>query len=229
MYYDHSGYPSSWQRTRFQLYAVYSHDHNCFLYVHHDKNIVLSVQTLLGSKLFTWVYELIIPEYAEVTISNSAPDCWTLSATTSRPSPLTYQTHYEHIKSIDCTNINILGEISGIDRRDNTKDSPDIKKLCTWASFIGWNVMRLRDFQSVTDEILARVMMAKNLHHTSDLLDNDVFIVSSKIYEILHSHDDVEQATQALIPLLETIKNSTMINTHRFWTNDIEQWFPRHR
>jgi hypothetical protein len=230
MYYEHSGYPPNWNGPQHrQLYAVYSYDHDCFLYLHHDKSVALTVQTLLGSKLFTWVYELRMPEFAETTITNFNCTNWTLSIYGDRPSPLKYQTHYEHITMIDCTNVNILGEISGIDQRTLPDESEDLKKIKNWAWFIGWNVMKLNGFHSITDEILTRVMMAKNLHCTTDLLENDIFIETSKIYEILHSHDDIDLATQTITPLLTKIEQSTMINTFRFWHKDIKQWFPRHR
>ena len=199
MFYSHTGHPVSWTPAQPRIYALFCTQNDCFLYVNHDLDIVRSVQTLLVSKLPTWIYELWIPgEPVPVTIDNSCCERWTLPARADRPNNRDHHGKFSQLIVIDCTNINVLGQISGIDLKDTGKITADSTKIRDWACFLGHMVMKLKMIEQVEDVIISRIMLSYDLNDRSDLLQDDAYVTISDIYKILYLNDDIISAVEQI-------------------------------
>jgi len=215
MFYSHTGHPVSWAPAQPRIYALFCTQNDCFLYVNHDLDIVRSVQTLLVSKLPTWIYELWIPgEPVPVTIDNSCCERWTLPVQADRPNAEQYHFEYSQSTRIDCTNINVLGQISGIDLKDPGEILADSTKIRNWACFLGHMVMKLKMIERVEDVIISRIMLSYDLNDRSDLLRDDTYITVSDIYKILYLNDDMTSAIEQirLLTLKRRLTSITKLN-----------------
>ncbi len=193
--FNHSGYPKSWNRKRFELYALYEARNDCFLYVHHDLQVIRTVQALLLSKASTWVYELWLPMNNTPTVSITNENChqWTLPVGSARPQPTYYQMTFEDTVKIDCQEVNILGQMSGIDMKDQANVSEASKTFKNYAECVGWFVSKLNDVNLVADDVLSRVAVLDQVYQKSNILDHDVYLFISEVYKTLMLSQTVEE------------------------------------
>lgn len=208
----HSGYPRSWTNIP-RLYALYDLNHDCFLYVHHDLILVKKVKSLLSSKILTWVYELRLPmsNTPDSMITNANSVDYTLQPDMPRPDPVYYLSNGSKIvHTINCTEINILGEMTGIEFLPKTLTS-DLKDLVAWTQFIAWVVNEIQSEEVFDDELISRALIA-DIHNRSQLPSNDMYTITSKIYQALLVEQDITEASHKIGELARQVKNANSVD-----------------
>jgi hypothetical protein len=140
----------------------------------------------MSSKIPTWVYELRLPGHYEHGISNQNAECWTLQTTISgRPNISKYQTNHNEMGILDCTTVNVLGQISGqIDLKSGPAPQESLE-LKNWAMFLGNMVEKIKKSELPEEEIIHRISMAESIHTKSDISNDDLSYYISKIYKLL--------------------------------------------
>ncbi len=209
----HSGYPQTWQ-TLPSLYAIYEHTHDCFLYVHHDLDLVKKVKSLLSSKTLTWIYKLRLPsnQALEHAISNLDAIDYTLQPDTARPDPVYYLTNSSKVvQTINCTEVNMLGQMTGIEHLPKPLNS-DLKQLQQWTQFLAWVVAQIKNEELFDDELLARALIADIHNNKSLLIDNSIYMIASKMYQVLLVEHNVKEACEKIGKLAQQAVNATSMN-----------------
>ena len=184
--YYHSGFPASFA-PKYQVYAIYSSQLDCFLYINHNLDTLRRVHYLMSSKISTWVHQLCLPaDSPEVGISNKNVEDWTVQKTIgSKPSLSKYQVNHNEMTILDCTQVNVLGQLSGqIEFHSGTK-SKEVIKLKDWAMFLGYMVEKIKTTELPEEEIILRIFIAESIHTKSNLPNDDLSYYISKIYKLL--------------------------------------------
>jgi hypothetical protein len=183
--YYHSGFPNSFA-AKYQVYAIYSSQLDCFLYVNHTLDTLRRVHYLMSSKIPTWVYTLRLPDEYEEGISNKNAECWTLQTTIFGKSNISkYQTNHNEMTILDCTMVNVLGQISGqIDLKSDPAPQEALE-LKNWAMFLGQMVEKIKITELPEEEIIHRISIAESIHTKSDISNDDLSYYISKIYKLL--------------------------------------------
>lgn len=209
----HSGYPLTWRPQRNHLYALFSQQHDCFIYVTHDLDLIRRVQFILSSKVTMWIYELWMPIDDNIVKSISNDNCeeWTLQQNIDQPRAGTFVNKHDQIQSIDCTSVNILGQLSGIELKPNAEVDKLLHDLRCYALFCGWIVGHLRLIESPHEEIMCRIAMVNAMHVRSTVVEHDLFILYSKIYQALWLSTNLAEVKQALVPIFAELTESTRI------------------
>lgn len=208
----HSGYPKSWANAP-RLYVIYDLNHDCFLYVHHDLSLIKKVKSLLSSKILTWVYELRLPVSItpDSMITNANSVDYTLQTDMPRPDPIYYLSNGPKIvHSINCMQVNILGEMTGIEYMPKTL-TPDLKDLVSWTQFIAWVVNEMQSDELFDDELISRILLVDS-HDRSQLSGNDMYTIASKIYQVLLVEQDITEACRKVGELALQVKNANSID-----------------
>lgn len=211
----HSGYPKSWH-TPIRVYAIYEHIHDCFLYVHYDLNLVKKVKSLLSSKAMTWIYELRLPSDQALaqTITNHNAVDYTLQADAVRPDPVYYLTNGSRLAgTINCTELNTLGEISGLEYSLKSHD-PALKALQEWAQFVAWVVNEIQSDELFDDELITRSLIADINNNKSPVLDNDMYMIANKIYRELLVEQDIQQTCNRIGEIALQARNAKSIDVN---------------
>lgn len=210
----HSGYPKTWANAP-RLYVIYELNHDCFLYVHHDLTLIKKVKSLLSSKMLTWVYELRLPVSSTLDsmITNANAVDYTLQPGMPRPDPVYYLSNGSKIvHSINCTEVNILGEMTGIEYLPKTL-TPDLKDLVDWTQFIAWVVNEIQSDELFDDELISRILMV-DIHDKSPVINNDMYSIASKIYQVLLVEQDITEACRKIGELALQTKNANSIDVN---------------
>lgn len=210
----HSGYPTAWDGLkRNRVYGLYCPQKDCFLYVNYQVELVKKVQFFLTSKILTWVVDLWLPDelsIVEDTISNLNCEYWTMQGTTKDIDMISYANTHHELFYVDCTNLNIRNQLSGIDRKTDNPDQ-DCLDLKRWTLFMANTVDLLSKFEYPSEYLMARLLVANGQHITTDLLDGDVYHSLSQIYNILLINDDVETARLAIQEVLKKQDSPTRL------------------
>jgi hypothetical protein len=187
-------------------YGLFSKHHDCFVYLDADLDLMYRLQILLNPKMVLFIYQLDLPTIAlslDNTISNYNASAWTLDDCIARPSTQRLMHHFVHINRVDCREVNVLDQLSGLKKTAHKAEhDPDLARLIEWIFFVAYVVKQIKQAEHPADEIVSRMMIADNFHHKSTILDNDIFVTYSRIYKLLAEHDDVDQCTQLIRQLL---------------------------
>lgn len=208
----HSGYPRTWPTLdKYRLYALFDPRHDCFVYVNHSLPVIRSVQALMSSKAPLWLYELWIPSVTpRTTITNANCDSWTLPMGAPRPEITFFQLHFEDIKIIDCTEINSLGQMAGLDLKDNV--SAESKSLKDYAIMVGWFCQHLCTIESTADDMISRVAIVDKVYQKTDIFDADVYLFISELYKILMLSLTEQEVKQKIIALMSKFDSMVLVN-----------------
>lgn len=208
----HSGYPRTWPTVdKYRLYALFDPRHDCFVYVNHSLPVIRSVQALMSSKAPLWLYELWIPSVTpRTTITNANCDSWTLPMGAPRPEITFFQLHFEDIKIIDCTEINSLGQMAGLDLKDNV--SAESKSLKDYAIMVGWFCQHLCTIESTADDMISRVAIVDKVYQKTDIFDADVYLFISELYKILMLSLTEQEVKQKIIALMSKFDSMVLVN-----------------
>ena len=208
----HSGYPKTWPTVeKYRLHALFDPRHDCFIYVNHNLSVARSVQALMSSKAPLWLYELWIPSATpKTTITNTNCDSWTLPVGAPRPEITFFQLHFEDIKIIDCTEINSLGQMAGLDLKDNV--SEESKLLKDYAIMVGWFCQYLCTIESTADDMISRVAILDKVYQKTDIFDADVYLFISEIYKILMLSLTEQEVKQKIIVLMLKFDSIVLVN-----------------
>ncbi len=187
-------------------YALFSKHHDCFVYLDADLDLMYRLQILLNPKMVLFIYRLDLPNTAlalDNTISNYNASAWTLDDLVTRPSTQRLMHHFINIDRINCREVNMLNQLSGLKKTAHKAEyDPDLARLIEWIFFVAYVVKQIKQVEHPADEIVSRMMIADNFHHRSNILDNDIYVTYSRVYKLLAEYDDVDQCTQAIRQLL---------------------------
>jgi hypothetical protein len=210
--FTHSGYPTSWKRTdRNSLYALFDPRHDCFVYVNHNLPVVQAVQAVMSSKAPLWIYELWIPQNTPAqTITNANCEHWSLATGATRPEITFFQLHFEDINVIDCQEINLLGQISGIELKSSVAE--ESVSLREYAVMVGWFCQHLRANEMIADELISRVAIVDQVYKKTDIFNADVYLFISEVYKILMISLTPEEVKEKIISLTSKIDSVVLIN-----------------
>lgn len=209
----HSGFPTTWHRPP-RLYALYELSHDCFLYVNHDFQVVKKVKSLLSSKALTWVYEMRLPLALSLSkcIENSNAVNYTLQPDTARPDPVYYLSQGTRLAgSINCTEINVLGEMTGIEYISR-EASAEVKQLQHWAQFIAWVILEIQNEEIFDDEMVTRALLSDFVSVSTQLISNDMYMIASRIYRVLLEESDIGQASHKIGEIALQARNARSVN-----------------
>lgn len=187
-------------------YGLFSKHHDCFVYLDSDLDLMYRLQILLNPKMILFIYQLDLPTIAlslDNTVSNYNASAWTLDDYITRPDTQRLMHHFVHIDRVNCREVNVLNQLSGLTKTAHKAEhDPDLARLIEWIFFVAHVVKQIKQAEHPADEIVSRMMIADNFHHKSNILDNDIYVIYSRIYKLLAEHDDVDQCTQLIRQLL---------------------------
>ena len=224
----HSGYPRSVAVQKYRLYALFDPRHDCFIYVNHNLSVIRSVQALMSSKAPLWLYELWVPAATpKTTITNTNCDSWTLPVGAPRPEITFFQLHFEDIKIIDCTEVNSLGQMAGLDLKDNVTGESTLLK--NYAIMVGWFCQHLCTIESTADDMISRVAILDKVYQKTDIFDADVYLFISEIYKILMLSLTEQEVKQKIIVLMSKFDSVVLVNKFSkqrlgFLKTLVDQW-----
>lgn len=211
----HSGYPKTWDNPP-RVYAIYENSNDCFLYVHYDLNLVKKVKSLLSSKVMTWIYEIRLPldQSMTRTITNNNVIDYTLQVNTIRPDPVYYLTNGSKLAGlINCTQLNTLGEISGLEHLPKQHD-PGLTALHKWTQFVAWVINEIQSEELFDDELITRALIVDINSSKSQVLDNDLYMIASKIYKVLLVEQDIAETCRKIGEIALQARNAKSVDIH---------------
>jgi hypothetical protein len=93
--------------------------------------------------------------------------------------------------TINCT-VNILGEISGLEYMPKLHD-PALQTLQEWTQFVAWVINEIQNDEIFDDELITRALIADINNNKSQMLDNNMYMIASKIYKVLLLEQDIKE------------------------------------
>jgi hypothetical protein len=182
----------------------------------------------MSGKAPLWLYELWVPAATpKTTIDNNNCDAWTLPMGAPRPEITFFQLHFEDIKIINCTEVNSLGQMAGLDLKDNVTGESTLLK--DYAIMVGWFCQHLCTIEATADDMISRVAIVDKVYQKTDIFDHDVYLFVSEIYKILMLSLTEQEVKQKITGLMSKFDSVVLVNKFSkqrlgFLKTLVDQW-----
>jgi hypothetical protein len=183
------------------VYALYSYIHKRFIYIHHNFELVKHVQFFISSKYPVWVFQIKIPsgdieveDFDNITCTNFAPP------DTVKLTAQDYQVTFANLYEMDCSNVNVLREMTGI-KRVMLEDTPEtidtLNRDRDWLFFVAACVKNALTAETTSAALLYRILLLDRDKHNLEQ-SNTLYEQVSKLYKILMVETDITTAQEKI-------------------------------